>query len=53
MGFWVFLWKAVFVLGVGVFAVMAVWVTISGWRDIRELFASIDTAHGKDAGGDD
>ncbi|MHC4201757.1 MAG: hypothetical protein ACYSU0_17355 [Planctomycetota bacterium] len=47
MGFWIFLWKAVLILGVGVFAGMAVWVTIAGWRDIRSLFAAIDKAHGE------
>ena len=48
MGFWIVLWKAVFILGLGIFAVMAVWVTIAGWRDIKSLFASIEKAHGKD-----
>ena len=49
MAYWAFLWKAVLILGLGVFAAMAVWVTIAGWRDIRELFRSIDRAHGRDA----
>ena len=38
MAFWEILWKAVFFIGVGIFAMMAVWVTIWGFRDIKKLF---------------
>ena len=48
MGFWMFLWKAVLVLGLGVFAGMAVWVTVAGWRDIKSLFAAIERSHDQD-----
>jgi len=49
MAFWMILWKAVFIFGVGIFAVMSVWVTIAGWRDIRRLFARMDEDHKTDA----
>jgi len=38
MTFWIFLWKAFFIITVSAFAFMAVWVTIGGWHDIKELF---------------
>ena len=37
MSFWAGLWKAVFVLGVTVFAGMSVWVIVAGARDIRSM----------------
>ena len=51
MAIWAFLWKALLILGLGSFAVMAVWVTIAGWRDIGSLFRTIDDSHHK--GGDE
>jgi hypothetical protein len=48
MSFWIWLWKAVFVVGVAVFAVMAVWVTIQGWRDIRSLFGTLAEERGEE-----
>jgi hypothetical protein len=45
MSFWMTVWKVVFVAAVGVFAVMAVWVTAAGLRDIRKLFATIERSH--------
>ena len=42
---WMLLWKIIFVVGVIVFAVMAVWVTIAGARDIRRLLARIEKSH--------
>ena len=41
MVFWIYLWKAVLILGLGLFASMAVWVTIGGARDIKKLFKKI------------
>lgn len=35
--FWMTLWKVVFIVSVGAFSVMAVWVTIWGARDIKRL----------------
>lgn len=38
MDFWETLWKIVFIFGVGIFAVMAIWVGIFGFLDIKKLF---------------
>ena len=38
---WILLWKTVFIVGLAVFVVMAIWVTIQGFRDIRSLFATM------------
>lgn len=45
MAFWVLLWKVVLVVGLAVFAGMAVWVTIGGARDIKRLFNRLDEQH--------
>ena len=45
MTFWIIFWKIVFIVTVTLFAVMAVWVTISGIGDIRRLFVRIDERH--------
>ena len=45
MNFWMWLWKIVFVLGVGVFSLMAVWVTIGGWRDVKDLLRDLKAQH--------
>ena len=47
MSFWIGLWKAVFIVGVVLFAGMAVWVTVGGARDIKRLFSRIDESHRK------
>ncbi len=44
---WVGLWKVVFCLGIAIFAVMAVWVTIQGARDIKKLFRTLNEEHGQ------
>jgi len=41
MVFWIYLWKSVLILGLVLFASMAVWVTIGGARDIKKLFQNI------------
>ncbi|MBT3380002.1 MAG: hypothetical protein HN742_28995 [Lentisphaerae bacterium] len=46
MNGWMLLWKAVFILGVALFAGMSVWVTIGGFGDIKRLFARLEAAHG-------
>jgi len=48
MGFWILLWKAIFIAGLVVFAGMAVWATIGGARDIKRLFRTLDEQHRKD-----
>ena len=45
MNAWIILWKAVLLFSVGIFAVMAVWVTIAGLRDIKQLFVTINKSH--------
>jgi len=42
MSFWIFLWKFVFIGGLSVFAVMAVWVSIAGWADVKKLLNKKD-----------
>jgi len=44
VGFWIVLWKLVFVFGVGAFGLMALWVTVQGARDIKFL---LDTLRGE------
>lgn len=39
--FWVLLWKAVFLITVSVYAVMAVWVTFRGALDIRDMLIDL------------
>lgn len=45
MNFWETLWKIVFFAGIGLFAGMAVWVTIYGARDIKKMFKNITNQH--------
>jgi hypothetical protein len=41
--FWIILWKTVFVVGVGLFAALAVVVAIGGARDIAKLLHALRT----------
>ncbi len=43
--FWILLWKIVFIVGVGLFALLAVFVTIGGFFDIRRLFRTLHEQH--------
>ena len=45
MSFWATLWQCVFVVGVGAFAVMALWVTVQGARDIKALLTALRDGH--------
>lgn len=45
---WALIWKVVFIVVMGVFAVMSVWVSIGGWADIKSLLKKL-----KDDPGDD
>ena len=38
---WAVLWKWFLITGVGVFAVVSVWVTVAGLADIRRMFAEL------------
>ncbi len=42
---WELLWKIVLLVGLSTFAIMAVWVTIAGFRDIRVMLRRIDEQH--------
>lgn len=39
--FWIYLWKALLIGAVVLFGGMAVWVTIGGYFDIKQLFADM------------
>jgi len=43
--FWIFLWKALLIVGVGMFAALALVVTIGGAFDIRQLFRTLREEH--------
>ena len=45
--FWIWLWKFVLIAGVGLFATLAVVVTIGGAMDIRKLFRTLRQEHSK------
>lgn len=42
---WMTLWKVVFVVSVGAFSLMAVWVTIFGALDIKHLLKTLREEH--------
>ncbi|MBN1553498.1 MAG: hypothetical protein JXA11_02040 [Phycisphaerae bacterium] len=42
--------KIIFYVGLGLFAILAVVVTIGGAKDIRALFAALDKQHKDHAG---
>ena len=45
MSFWMTLWKWLMILSMSGFAIMAVWVTIQGARDIKSLLISLREGH--------
>jgi hypothetical protein len=45
MEFWIFLWKATLVVGLGAFGVLAIGVTILGARDIKHLLSTLKAEH--------
>jgi len=45
MNGWMLLWKIVFVVGVTLFAGLAVWVTIAGFGDVKRLVGKIKEEH--------
>lgn len=45
--FWILLWKVVLIGGVGLFAALAVVVTIGGAFDIRRLFKTLHEEHAR------
>ena len=53
VNFWMRLWQVVFVVGVGAFAVFAVWVTVGGFRDIGRLLDRLRDATDESKAGDE
>jgi hypothetical protein len=47
MEFWMVLWKFVFIVSVGAFSVMSIWVTVQGAFDIRSLLRTLRDEHQK------
>ena len=45
MMFWIALWKGVLIFTVGIYAIMAVWVTIQGAFDIRSMLSDLRERH--------
>ena len=39
---WALFWQAVFIIALLLFAGMAVWVSIGGLKDLRELFRQME-----------
>ena len=48
MRFWLVLWTLVLIFGLGIFAALAVVVSIRGFADIRALFRSIESQHSQE-----
>ncbi len=42
---WILLWKVVLIVGIGLFAILAVVVTIGGFLDVRRLFRMLHQQH--------
>ena len=38
---WILFWKIVLYAGLGVFSVLALWVIVAGYGDIRRMFADL------------
>jgi hypothetical protein len=45
LDFWIILWKIVLIGGLILFGLMAVWVTIAGFYDIKRLFKRLAESH--------
>ncbi len=45
--YWILLWKGLLIVGVSLFAVLAVVVTIGGALDIRRLFKTLREEHAR------
>jgi hypothetical protein len=48
---WILFWKIAIYVGVGLFAVMSLWVIVAGYGDIRRMF--VDLAAQRDSHADD
>ncbi len=45
MNGWIFLWKAIFIIGVVIFAGMSIFVIFGGMQDIKKLFERLRIEH--------
>ncbi len=45
MVFWMPFWKLTFILSISVFGLMAIWVFIGGFFDIKKMFKNLDDKH--------
>lgn len=52
LGFWIVLWKIVLIGGIGLFAVLAVVVTVGGLSDVRRLFQSLRQTEAEEKSGE-
>ena len=50
--FWIGLWKIVLIAGLGLFATLAIVVTIGGALDVIKLFRTLKQQHVQDASDD-
>ena len=50
MEFWITLWKITLIGGIGAFAILAVWVSIGGYFDIKKMFKKINERHAEEEG---
>ena len=46
---WILLWKVVLFGGLGLFALLSVWVTIAGIGDIRRMFRALSESEHEEA----
>ena len=51
--FWIGLWTVVLIAGIGLFATLAVVVTIGGAIDVRKLFRTLKEQHAQQQDSDD
>lgn len=45
MDFWVGFWKIIFIGTVSIYAVVALWVTVQGARDIKSMISDLRQRH--------
>ena len=53
MEFWVTFWKITLIAGIAIFAVVALWVSIFGFLDIRKLFKTLAREHEQEEQGEE
>ncbi len=53
MNFWITLWTAIFFISIALFAGMAVWVAIGGWKDLIDMLRQLKEDRDAAAGTED